>query len=95
MTVEMSMGVASPTLDVKQDGEKLSGIYVSRYGDFPVSGSVKGRVITFSVKMRPDDPVIITYTGEVSSDSRTMKGKADLAEMGEATWTARRGETRQ
>ena len=91
LTVEMSMGTATPTIDLTQDGEKISGIYVSRYGDYPVAGTVKGRRLTFSFTMRADDPVTITYTGEVSSDGRTIRGTANLGEMGEATWTARRG----
>lgn len=94
LTVEMSMGVSSPTIDLKQNGDALSGIYVSRYGDFPLTGRIKGRVISFSFTMRPDDPITITYTGEVASDGRTMKGQADLGEMGDATWTATRAATK-
>jgi len=90
MTVDTAMGVASPTVDLKQDGDRVSGVYVSRYGDYPVSGTITGRTIRFSIMMRPDDPVKITYTGEVSADGRRMAGTADLADMGEASWTAER-----
>jgi hypothetical protein len=87
----MSMGVGSPTLDVTQDGERISGVYASRYGDYPVTGTVRGRSIAFSFTMRPgDDPATISFTGEVSADGQTMNGRAHLDEMGEATWTAER-----
>ena len=96
LTIDMSVGTASPTVDFKQDGEKLTGVYAGRYGDYPVSGTLKGKVISFSFTMRSaDDPVVMTFTGEVASDGRTMKGKADMAEMGDADWTAERAPLKQ
>ena len=34
MALEMSQGTATPTLELKQDGEKLTGTYTGRYGEF-------------------------------------------------------------
>ena len=34
--------------------------------------------------------VAMSFKGEVAADGQTMKGKADLGDLGEATWTAER-----
>jgi hypothetical protein len=91
MTLEMSMGTASPALDLKQDGEKISGTYTGRYGTSSLAGSLKGRTIQFSFTMGTEDqPQVMAFAGEVTSDAQSMKGTASLGEMGDATWTAKR-----
>ena len=83
---------ATPALDLKQDGEKISGTYTStQYGAFPLEGTLKGRVLEFSFTLNADGtPVAMKFNGEVAADGKTMKGKATLGELGEATWTAER-----
>jgi hypothetical protein len=91
MTLEMSMGTGTPTLDLKQDGEKLTGTYTGRYGTFDLQGSVKERAIQFSFTMSAEgQSVTMSFTGEIAQDGQTMKGTAVLGEMGDATWTAKR-----
>ena len=93
VSLEMQVGTASPTLDLVQDGEKLTGVYEGRYGKFPLSGTVKARKIVFSFKMNAEGTdVVMTYTGQVASDFLAMKGVAQLDQMGEANWTAKRAE---
>ena len=93
ITLEMQAGTASPTLDLKQDGEKLTGVYEGRYGKFPLNGTVKARKIEFVFKMNAEGTeVVMTYSGEVGADFLSMKGVAQLDQMGEATWTAKRAE---
>jgi hypothetical protein len=91
MTLEMSMGTGTPTLDLKQDGEKITGTYTGRYGTFDLQGSVKERAIQFSFTMSAEgQSVTMSFTGEIAQDGQTMKGTAVLGEMGDATWTAKR-----
>ncbi len=91
MTLEMSQGTASPALDLKQDGTKITGSYSGRYGTFPLEGIIKGRTIQFSFAMGTEgQPQTMSFAGEVSADAQAMKGTASLGEMGEATWTAKR-----
>ena len=91
MTLEMGMGTATPGLELKQDGTKITGTYTGRYGAFPLEGSLKGRVIAFAFTMSAEgQSMTMSYTGEVSADAQSMKGTASLGEMGDATWSAKR-----
>lgn len=91
MTLDMSMGTATPSLDLKQDGEKISGTYTGRYGTFNLQGSLKDRAIQFSFEMGAEgQTVTMTFAGQVADDGQSMKGTATLGEMGDATWTAKR-----
>ncbi len=89
MTLDMSMGTASPSLDLKQDGEKISGTYTGRYGTFDLLGSLKDRKIQFSFAMTAEgQTVAMSFAGDVAEDGQSMKGTAVLGELGDATWTA-------
>jgi hypothetical protein len=91
VTLEMGMGTATPELELKQDGTKITGTYTGRYGSFPLEGSLKGRAIAFSFTMSAEgQSVTMSYAGEVAADAQSMKGTASLGEMGEATWSAKR-----
>lgn len=90
MTLDMSMGVASPELVLKQEGDRLSGTYTGRYGTFTLTGRVKGRLFEFSFLMNEEHPVSMCFSGELSEDASALAGTAVLAEMGDATWTATR-----
>jgi hypothetical protein len=91
MTLEMSMGTATPALDLKQDGAKITGTYTGRYGTFALEGSLKDHVIVFSFTMNAEgQSVTMSFEGEVSSDAQSMKGTASLGDMGDATWSAKR-----
>ena len=94
LSLEMSQGTATPALELKQDGEKLSGRYIGRYGAFDLGGTLKARAIQFAFTMQADgEPVRMTFTGEVAADAQSMKGRATLGELGDAAWTARRDKT--
>ena len=83
---------ATSGLDLKVDGEKIAGSYISsRYGSFPLEGTLKGRAIEFAFTLNAEgSAVAMSFKGEVAADSKTMKGKASLGDLGEATWTAER-----
>jgi hypothetical protein len=97
LTLVTEAFTATPALDLKQDGEKISGTYTStQYGTFPLEGTLKGRVLEFSFTLNADGtPVAMKFTGEVAADGKTMKGRATLGDLGEATWTAERPKEKQ
>ena len=91
MTLEMSMGTGTPTLELKQDGEKVTGTYTGRYGTFDLQGKLKDRAIAFSFVMTAEgESVTMTFNGEVAKDGQSMKGTATMGEMGDATWNAKK-----
>jgi hypothetical protein len=91
MTLDMAMGTATPALELKQEGERVTGTYTGRYGTFPLEGSLKGRTLVFAFTMTAEgQTVTMSFQGEVSADASSMKGTATLGEMGDATWTAKR-----
>jgi hypothetical protein len=93
MTLEMESGTTNPVLAFKQAGEKLTGTYTGRYGEYPLAGTLLGQqrdsVVTIladgtETKMNFTGELAVTPTGEV------LRGNADLGGMGEATWLAKR-----
>jgi hypothetical protein len=92
MTLELEAFTATPTLEFKQDGEKVTGTYTSaRYGTFPFQGKIKDRALEFTVKMSAEgSDVELSFSGDVAADGQTMKGKGSLSGVGDATWNARK-----
>ena len=89
LSVETQQGTATPTVMLKQAGERITGSYKGRLGDSALEGSIKGNEIRFAVKLKfQDQEVTITYSGIVEKDS--MKGTAQFGDRGSAPWTARR-----
>jgi hypothetical protein len=88
--VETSAGAGSPTFTFKQDGEKITGQYKGAFGAAPLTGTVKGNKVDFAFKVEAQgQQMTISYTGTVEKDG-SMKGTAELGEVGSATWTAKR-----
>jgi hypothetical protein len=81
---------ATPTLTLKQDGETLSGEYVSQqYGKFPVTGTVKGADVTFRFAMTVEgNSYNVTYKGTADRDA--MKGSVNVGDMMDGTFSATR-----
>ena len=76
------------TLTLTSSGKTLTGTLSGGRGDTPVTGTIDGANITFSVtRNTPNGDVTTTYTGTVSGDS--MKGTAKMAQ-GDRNWTATR-----
>jgi len=88
--VESSAGSGSPTFTFKQEGEKLTGQYKGAFGEAPVMGTVKDNKIEFTLKVDAQGQALtIKYAGTIEKDG-TMKGTAELGELGSATWTAKK-----
>ena len=89
LDVTTSAGTGSPTIVLKQDGEKLSGQYAGQFGESPVTGRIKRADFIFSLAVDVQGTTAtITYTGKVEKD--TVKGTVTLAEMGEGTFVGKR-----
>ncbi len=91
MTLEMEAGTSSPVLVFKQEGDKLSGTYTGRYGEYPLVGKVVGRAIEFVVTINAEGTEThMRFAGELAESGTLIKGTADLGGMGEATWLAKK-----
>jgi len=80
ISLQLDTITATPALTLKQEGDKLTGEYTSQqYGKFPVTGTVKGTEMTFSVSMSVEGNAInAVYTGVVQADG-SLKGSVDIA----------------
>ena len=88
MVVDTPNGKFESTIDLKQDGEKLTGVVHNQFGDSEISGSVKGDAITLNQKLDFNgQSVVIVYTGKVDSVT-ALSGKFKFGEQGEGDWSA-------
>jgi hypothetical protein len=90
-TVESAAGKSNPTVTFKQEGEKLTGQYSSQLmGEAPLSGTVKGQAIEFSINANVQGQAIgLKYTGTIENKD-AMKGTLSAGEFGDGTFTAAR-----
>jgi hypothetical protein len=90
-TVETSAGSGTPTVTLKQEGEKLTGHYSStQLGEAELTGSVRGAAINFAFGADVQGTHLdVTYSGTIDSKD-SMKGKVNLGGLGEGTFTAKR-----
>ena len=89
-TVETSAGSGTPTLTLKQDGEKLTGHYSGQLGEADLTGTLKGPdiKITFTADVQGNS-INCVYTGTVDGKD-AMKGKVELVGLGDGTFMAKR-----
>lgn len=86
LAVETSAGPGHPVFIFKQEGEKLSGNYRGAFGAAPVTGTLRGTAITFSVKVKAgNQDAVIEYAGTV--EGAAMKGRVTIGSFGEGTFT--------
>ena len=88
-SVELPNMTATPGITLKQDGEKLTGDYVSaQYGKFPITGTVKGNDVTFWFAMSVEGTAMnVTYTGKIEADG-SLKGSVNYGDMMSGTFSA-------
>jgi hypothetical protein len=88
--VETPAGSGSPTFTFKQDGEKLTGHYSGTFGEADLTGSVKGKEITYSFSVEAQGSRLdVTYSGTLESKD-SMKGTVKYSALGDGTFTAKR-----
>jgi hypothetical protein len=89
MSIETPRGTMTQTLTLQQDGNTLKGTLKGQRGEAPVTGSVTGNKISFTVtRDTPNGSFTIEYSGTVDGDS--MTGTAH-SERFDGKWTAKRG----
>lgn len=90
-TVQSDAGTGTPTVTLKQDGEKLTGHYSSAVlGEADLTGTVKAKAIEFSFSTdAAGTPLTVKYTGTVETKDE-LKGTVDLGGLGQGTFTAKR-----
>jgi len=83
------MGEVPATALIKQTGNELSGTITSPVGEMAIAGTVTGRAVKIDFEAEtPQGKLPITMTGDMGATSVT--GKASIAGIGEADWTATR-----
>ena len=86
--VTTDQGTGNPTIVFKQDGEKLTGRYSGTFGEADVTGTLKGKDITFSFSADVQGFALTsTYKGTVDT-ATTMKGTLEISQVGAGTFTA-------
>jgi len=88
--VETAAGSGTPTITLKQDGEKLTGHYSGQLGETDLTGTVKGQEISFKFSVDAQGNMLdFVYTGTIESKD-ALKGKVSIVGLGEGTFTAKR-----
>jgi len=88
--VETAAGAGTPTITLKQDGEKLTGHYSGQLGEADLTGTIKGADFTFKFTVDAQGNLLdVTYTGTVESKD-ALKGKLSIAGLADGTFTAKR-----
>jgi hypothetical protein len=85
--VVLNAGSGAPTLEFKQDGEKLTGSYHGTFGDAELSGTVKGNKVEFTFG---NDTAKAVYTGTLEGGATKMSGTVDYGQLGTGTFTAQK-----
>jgi hypothetical protein len=92
VTITSPQGANTVRVTLKQDGDKVSGIFKSPQGELPFEGgTITGDEITFAFSVPfQGAPLLITLTGKV--DGANVTGKADFGGFAEGDWSAKRAE---
>src|SRR5436189_3688346 len=90
VTIQSPQGANTVKVTLKQDGDKVSGLFKSPMGELPFTGgTLTGDDLKFAFTVPVQgQPLEITLTGKVAGD--TISGKAEFGGFGEGDWTAKR-----
>jgi len=89
VTLNSPQGTFNVQFNLKQDGEKVSGVVKGQRGELPLEGTLKGKevMLKWTTKYQDND-LPITVTGTV--DGTTMKGSADYGGFAQGDFSAKR-----
>lgn len=89
LVVDTQLGTGTPHFNLKQDGSTVVGTYKGQFGEAPVSGTVKEKVLSLSFKVLAQGmDYEIVYTGTVEGD--TIQGKVSMGGAEQGTFTGKR-----
>jgi hypothetical protein len=82
-------GSQQATMQIRQDGSKLSGTFQDASGSSSVTGSIAGNNVSFSVQIQ-GRPKTLAFTGTIDGDkmSGTFQPQAEVARW--QSWGTRR-----
>jgi hypothetical protein len=87
-SADSSQGTFTATLTIEQDGGTIKGTQKSDFGEAPITGTVKGNAIQFSVAVTsPNGSFTVDHDGTVTGD--TMKGTFKINDNS-GSWSATR-----
>lgn len=88
LTITSPQGERTTPVTLKQDGEKITGMFKSPAGEVPLEGKITGNdlTLTFTLSFQ-GQPLPITMTGKV--DGASIAGKADFGGFAEGEFTAK------
>jgi hypothetical protein len=89
--VQTDAGTGTPTVTIKQEGEKVSGHYSSQtLGEADLTGTLKGQALTFTFQADLQGTAVpVTYVATVDSSS-SMKGTIDIGGAASGTFTGKK-----
>ncbi len=71
------------------NGEKLTGTAKRTSGDVPLTGTIKGDIITFEYTVNYNDNALtLSFSGKATGDN--MSGTVSFGGQAEDTWSAKR-----
>src|SRR5262245_53637840 len=89
-TVETTAGGGTPTITLKQDGDKLTGHYSGQLGEADLTGSVTASDLVFRFPVDVQGAKLqCTYAGTIESKD-SIKGTVDIGGLAGGTFTAKR-----
>lgn len=89
-SVQTDAGAGTPTMTMKQEGDKLTGHYSGQLGESDFTGMVKDNDFSFAFAVDAQGTKLdITYKGTIESKD-ALKGTLSIAGLGEGTFTAKR-----
>jgi len=78
------------TATLTETGGKISGTFGSQMGEVPIAGTLEGKSLKMTMTAQtPNGNMEVVLTGDLDGDS-IANGKADVAGMGQMTWSAKR-----
>ena len=94
LSVKMERGYSGqPKVVLKQNGRKLEGTYSGPLGNSPISGTIDGQKVSFTVNtMGPQGPVQSVFTGTLTAP-KVMAGTLNVTRNGTASngkWEGKR-----
>jgi hypothetical protein len=92
LTINSPQGARTSLVSLKQDGEKVTGMFKSQAGELPIEGTITGAELklAFTINFQ-GQPLPITMSGTV--DGASMGGKADFGGFAEGDFSAKRAGT--
>jgi|SRR5580658_1919456 hypothetical protein len=83
VTVTLDAGSGTPTFELKQAGDKLTGTYTGQLGSADITGTVKDNDVTMNFVVQGAN---VVYKGKIDSTGKKMEGTCDYGGQASGTW---------